>query len=76
MEDPSFEGATVATLRKHFKQWAKASLKEKQGVLDDYYTLTGGYRFFIIVDPEAIESVLSAAEDDYETGFVRMVNAE
>lgn len=76
LEDPSFEGATVATLRKHFKQWAKASLKEEQGVPEDYYARTGRYRFFIMVDQEAMESVLSAAEDDYETGFVRMVNAE
>lgn len=75
-EDPSFDGATVVTLRKHFKQWAKSSLKEEQGVREDYYARTGRYRFFIMVDQEAMESVLSAAEDDYETGFVRMVNAE
>ena len=31
LEDPSFEGATVATLREHFYQWAKTSLKEEQG---------------------------------------------
>ncbi|KAJ5781888.1 uncharacterized protein N7518_010371 [Penicillium psychrosexuale] len=35
LEDPSFEGATVAPLREHFNQWAKASLKEEQGVTED-----------------------------------------
>jgi hypothetical protein len=77
LEDPSFQGTTVATLRKHFKQWAKTSLKEEQGVPEDYYARTGRYRFFIMVDQEAMESVLSTAEgDDYETWFVRLVNAE
>jgi hypothetical protein len=77
LEDTSFEGATVATLREHFNQWAKASLKEEQGVAEDYYARTGRYRFFIMVDQEAMESVLSAPEEfDYEAGFVRTVHAE
>jgi hypothetical protein len=76
LEDPSFEGATVATLREHFNQWAKTSLREEQGVAEDYYACTGRYRFFIMVDQEAMESVLSAPEDDDETGFVRLVYAE
>lgn len=71
LEDSSVESATVATLRKHFKQWAKTSLKEEQGVPKDYYAQTVRYRSFIMVDQEAMEPVLSAAEDDdYE------VNAE
>ncbi|KAJ5525131.1 hypothetical protein N7494_011781 [Penicillium frequentans] len=66
LEDPSFEGATIATLREHFKQWAKASLKEEQGVAEDYYARTG-----------AMESILSAPEEfEDEAGFVRMVHAE
>jgi len=77
LEDPSFEGATVATLREHFNQWAKASLKEEQGVTENYYARTGRYRFFIMVDQEAMESVLSAPEGfEDEAGFVRIVNAE
>lgn len=31
MEDPSFEGAAVATLREHFKQWAKTFVKRGTG---------------------------------------------
>ena len=29
LEDPSFKGATVATLREHFYQWKKTALKEE-----------------------------------------------
>jgi hypothetical protein len=36
LEDSSFEGATVATLREHFKQWAKFPLRGEQGVAEDY----------------------------------------
>ncbi|KAJ5125639.1 hypothetical protein N7476_010025 [Penicillium atrosanguineum] len=77
LEDPSFEGATVSTLREHFNQWAKASRKEEQGVAEDYYARTGRYRFFIMVDQEAMESVLSAPDEfDDETGFIRIVRAD
>jgi hypothetical protein len=60
LEDPSFEGATVATLREHFNQWAKAGRKEEQGVSEDYCARTGRARFCIMVDQEAMESVLNA----------------
>ncbi|KAJ5913703.1 hypothetical protein N7504_002586 [Penicillium tannophilum] len=75
-EDPSFEGATVVTLREHFHKWAKTARKEEQGVSEDYYARTGRYRFFITVDQEALESVLNAAEDYDKEAFVRMVHAE
>lgn len=76
LEDASFEGATVATLREHFNQWAKTSLKEEQGVAEDYRAYTGRYRFFIMVDQEAMDSVLSAPEDEDEAAFVRVVYAK
>jgi hypothetical protein len=78
LEDRSFEGATVATLREHFNQWAKTSLKEEQGVSENYCALTGRYSFFITVDQEAMESVLNVPEECEldETGFVRMVYGE
>jgi hypothetical protein len=77
-EDPSFEGATVATLREHFHRWKKTAMKEEQGVDEDFIPDSGRYRFFITVDQEAMESVLSAPEgaDIYKSGFVRIVNAE
>ncbi|KAJ5121564.1 uncharacterized protein N7515_009525 [Penicillium bovifimosum] len=76
LEDPSFEGASVATLRVHFSQWAQTSLKEEQGVAEDHQACTGRYRFFIMVDQEAMDSVLSAPEDEDEAAFVRVVYAE
>ncbi|KAJ5436236.1 hypothetical protein N7445_007121 [Penicillium cf. griseofulvum] len=79
LEDPSFEGATVATLREHFHQWKKSALKEEQGVSEDYTPTSGRYRFFITVDQEAMESVLNTplgVFEEYELGHVRMVNAK
>ncbi|KAJ5670384.1 uncharacterized protein N7477_005747 [Penicillium maclennaniae] len=72
LEDPSFEGTTVATLGEHFNLWAKVSLKEEKGGPEDYYVRIGRYRFFIMVDQEAMELVLSAPKHDYETSFVRV----
>ncbi|KAJ6113573.1 hypothetical protein N7523_006890 [Penicillium sp. IBT 18751x] len=63
LEDPFFEGATIATLREDFNQWVKTSFKKYQG---------GPKRLI----HEAMESVLSAPKEDYKTGFVRMVHAE
>jgi hypothetical protein len=78
LEHPSFEGATAATLREHFNQWAKTSLKEEQDVPENYRAANGRYRFFIAVDQEAMESVLNVPEDSDmdETGFVRMIYGE
>lgn len=79
LEDPSFEGATVATLREHFHKWKKTAMKEEQGVSEDYVPKSGRYRFFITVDQEAMESVLNTAVgeyEEYELGHVRMINAE
>ncbi|KAJ5783866.1 uncharacterized protein N7518_009543 [Penicillium psychrosexuale] len=79
LEDPSFEGATVATLREHFHPWKKTALKEEQGVSEDYTPTSGRYRFFITVDQEAMESVLNTplgGFEEYKLGHVRMVNAE
>jgi hypothetical protein len=67
---------TVATLRKHFSQWTKTSLKEERGVTKDNRTYTGSYRFFIMVDQEVMDSVSSAPEDKDEAGFVRVVYTE
>ncbi|GKZ83062.1 hypothetical protein AnigIFM56816_007890 [Aspergillus niger] len=65
LEDRSFESATVASLRNKFNEWAvTARLKN------------GRYRFFIMVDQEALDSTLSTPDDDIHGGFVRLVNAE
>lgn len=76
LEDPSFEGATAATLREHLGQWSKTAMKEEQGVSEIYRARTGRYRFFIMMDQEDMQSVLNAPVDQDEMGFVRMVYAE
>lgn len=76
LEDPSFEGATVAVLRDHFNQWVTTALKEEQGVDNGDRGQSSRYRLFVMVDQEALESVVSAPDDDEEAGFVRLVNGE
>ena len=86
LEDPSFEGSTVAALRDHFNKWVPMAVKEEQGVDisnpgQRFLGETGRgqsarYRIFVMVDQEALESVVTNAEDDDETGFVRLVDSE
>lgn len=75
LEDRSFEGTTVAVLRDHFNQWATTALQEEQGVQNGNRGRAGRYQFFVMVDRGALESVLSAPDDDEDTGFVRLVQA-
>src|SRR5437763_451293 len=74
LEDRSFEGATVAVLRDHFNQWATTALREEQGIQNGNRGRAGRYQFLVMVDQEALESVLSAPDDVLDnTGFVRLV---
>ena len=78
LEDRFFEGATVISLREKFNEWAMTAVIEKQG-MDPSYLLhlkNGRYRFSIMVDQEALDSILSTSEDGVQEGFVRLVNAE
>ncbi|KAL4733561.1 hypothetical protein BDV11DRAFT_210111 [Aspergillus similis] len=80
LQDPSFAGATTATLRAHFRKiWTPAAFEEENpGLSMDILPAVeaGRYRFFIMVDQEALESVLRAPGRTNRTGFVRLVNAE
>ncbi|KAF3401622.1 hypothetical protein F1880_009975 [Penicillium rolfsii] len=74
-EDPSFDEATTALLRTHFRKWATAAPLQEQGV--DTFGRSGRYRFSIMVDQEALESVLKCDPDAIRrTGFVRLVYGE
>jgi hypothetical protein len=74
-EDPSFDGTTTAVLRAHFRKWATTAPLQEQGV--DTFGNVGRYRFFIMVDQEALESVLSSEPTAIiKTGFVRLVYGE
>lgn len=74
-EDHSFGKATTALLRTHFRKWATTAPLQEQGV--DTFGRSGRYRFFIMVDQEALESVLNSDPDAItRTGFVRLVYGE
>lgn len=78
LEDRSFESATVASLRNKFNEWAVSAVEEEQGIDPSHLwrLKNGRYRFFIMVDQEALDSILSTPDDDINGGFVRLVNAE
>jgi hypothetical protein len=74
-EDPSFDGATTALLRTHFRKWVETAKRQEQGI-DTLYT-SGRYIFFVMVDQEALESVLNSnSKAMIRTGFVRLVNGD
>lgn len=75
LEDRSFEGATVAVLRDYFNQWATTALLEEQGFHKMHRGSAGRYHFFVMVNQEALESVLTALDEYTNTGFVRLVEA-
>jgi hypothetical protein len=71
-EDPSFDGATTALLRTHFRKWVKTAKRREQGI-DTLYT-SGRYIFFVMVDQEALEFVLNSnPKAVITTGFVRLI---
>ncbi|OJZ91506.1 hypothetical protein ASPFODRAFT_38617 [Aspergillus luchuensis CBS 106.47] len=78
LEDRSFEGTTVASLRDKFNEWAVTAVKKEQGIDPSHlwHLKNGRYRFFIMVDQEALDSILSTPDNDIHGGFVRLVNAE
>ncbi|OJJ69571.1 hypothetical protein ASPBRDRAFT_182601 [Aspergillus brasiliensis CBS 101740] len=78
LENRSFEGATVVSLRQNFNKWAMTAVVEEQGIGPSklLHLKNGRYRFFIMVDQEALDSILSTSEDGLNGGFVRLVNAE
>ncbi|OQE25591.1 hypothetical protein PENSTE_c006G03844 [Penicillium steckii] len=80
-EDSSFEDATVYELREHFKTWAVDAVQREQHITasraSKFCPRTGRYRFFLMVDQEALESVLNAPDRrSLRRAFVRLVNAE
>ncbi|KAE8135971.1 hypothetical protein BDV38DRAFT_120778 [Aspergillus pseudotamarii] len=76
VEDESFNGATTAFLRNHFQEWAATVPQMEQGADYSPFAASGRYRFFIMVDQEALESVLGIPNPHFSvrTGFVRLVN--
>jgi hypothetical protein len=64
-----FEGASTATIREHFQQWATTAIQEEQDVSPDMLRYSNfaaaRYRFCLSVDEESLQSVLEAPFDYY-----------
>lgn len=75
-----FDGVTPSIVRDYFNQWARTACETEQGVPFDraQWANTARYKFCIMVDEEALQSVLDIPledVDDYnDTGFVILVN--
>ena len=66
----SFHGTTTAVLRAHFRKWATTAPVQKQGV--DTWGYYSGYMFCLMIDAEALESILNSDPDNIKTGFVHL----
>ncbi|PYI36130.1 hypothetical protein BP00DRAFT_421872 [Aspergillus indologenus CBS 114.80] len=75
-----FDGATPDHIRDYFNEWAPMASETEQGILstDFGYGFIARYRFCIMVDEEALRSVLAIPRQDLDgdnrTGFVILVN--
>ncbi|OQD67322.1 hypothetical protein PENDEC_c039G03438 [Penicillium decumbens] len=79
MEDSSFEGATTATLRENLNKWAASAKHQEQNVPpgQEHHIQSGRYRYFLMVDQEALGSVLNESELDFsESAFVRLIDGQ
>lgn len=79
LEDPRFEGASSFVIRGYFKQWVSTAAFEEQGISAEDAKLgeCGRYKFCLMVDEEALQSVLNYQLDAYEDmGYVILVNGE
>ncbi|CAG7943021.1 unnamed protein product [Penicillium salamii] len=67
-QDSSFDGATAAVVRDHFKRWAATAAQQEQGTGPGF---SERYLYCIQVTQDVLDSVL--ADDD---GFVRLVRGD
>ncbi|CAG8403738.1 unnamed protein product [Penicillium salamii] len=80
MEDGRFDGATPDQIRDAFKEWARGACETEHGVPYDRAesAFSARYRLYIMVDEEALQSVLDIPTEDLEeynaTGFVILIN--
>ncbi|KAG9957895.1 hypothetical protein KCU61_g8808, partial [Aureobasidium melanogenum] len=73
-EDKSFEGASPATIRQHFKQWAETAPEREQDGVPAMQSQR--YNFCIHVDEDAVQSIISNPpphEDIHRNGYVNLV---
>lgn len=79
LEDKSlFDGATTSVVREYFKQWRIIASQQEQGIpfQRTEWAESGRYKFCLMVNEEALQSVLNAPPLDRsnETGFVILIN--
>ncbi|KAL4903352.1 hypothetical protein BDW74DRAFT_168904 [Aspergillus multicolor] len=84
MEDKDFDGAITSAIRDHFKQWVVTACEREQGIPWKLAqnAKSPRYNFCIMVDEEALQSVLSTSAPDNPTGhaeinktaYVKLVN--
>lgn len=81
MDDKTrFDGVTPSIVRDYFNHWAHTACETEQGVLFDraQWANTARYKFCVMVDDEALQSVLDIPLEDVDryndTGFVILVN--
>ncbi|KAG9512608.1 hypothetical protein KCV07_g9344, partial [Aureobasidium melanogenum] len=73
-EDQAFEGASPATIREHFRQWAETAPEREQDGVPALQSQR--YNFCIHVDEEAVQSIVSSPpphEDIQRNGYVNLV---
>ncbi|KAL1853846.1 hypothetical protein Plec18167_007167 [Paecilomyces lecythidis] len=75
-----FDGVTPSIVRDYFNQWAHTACEIEQGISFDHAQRAAAarYKFCIMVDEEALQSVLDIPLEDIngynKTGFVILVN--
>ncbi|RAH81634.1 hypothetical protein BO86DRAFT_389384 [Aspergillus japonicus CBS 114.51] len=81
MDDKArFDGANPDAIRGHFDEWAPAACEAEQGILPTVarYMCIARYGLCIMVDEEALRSVLAIPHEDLDTrsstGFVILVH--
>lgn len=80
LEDRRFDGASSFTIRDHFEQWVTTAAPAEQGIsTEDLRFKEGGrYKFCLMVDEEALQSILNVPLDRgyQDTGYVILVDGE
>lgn len=79
LEDRSlFVGASTSVIREHFKEWVVTACQQEEGISSKQleYAQSGRYKFCLMVNEEALQSVLNAPPEDGDnkTGFVTLIN--
>ncbi|OOQ89204.1 hypothetical protein PEBR_16846 [Penicillium brasilianum] len=79
IEDSSLKEKQLLPSASISKKWAATTKHQEQNILSgrEHHTQSGRYRYFLMVDREALESVLNESELDFsKSAFVRLVDGQ